>query len=34
MSSSSVTPFDQDKVKGPSTIGLGFKIGICVMLGN
>lgn len=34
MGSSSDTPFDQDTEKGPSTIGLGFKIGICVMLGN
>jgi len=34
MGSSSVTPFDQDKVKGPSTMNVGFRIGICVMLGN
>jgi len=34
MGSSSKTDFDQDKEKGPSTIDLGFKIGICIMLGN
>ena len=34
MGSSSETPFDQDKEKGPSTMGLGFSIGVCVMLGN
>ena len=32
--SSSVTPFDQDTQKGPNTMNAGFKIGICVMLGN
>ena len=34
MGSSSVTDFDQDKEKGPSTINVGFRIGVCVMLGN
>jgi len=34
MGSSSETDFDQDKEKGPSTIALGFRIGVCVMLGN
>ncbi len=34
MGSSSETPFDQDKEKGPSTMNVGFRIGICVMLGN
>jgi hypothetical protein len=34
MGSSSVTYFDQDKEKGPSTINVGFRIGVCVMLGN
>ena len=34
MGSSSETPFDQDTEKGPSSISLGFKVGVCVMLGN
>ena len=34
MGSSSETLFDQDKEKGPSTINVGFRIGVCVMLGN
>ena len=31
---SSQQPWDQDKIKGPRTINLGFKIGVCVMLPN
>ena len=31
---SSEQQWDQDKEKGPRTINLGFKIGVCVMLGN
>lgn len=31
---SSKQDWDQDKEKGPRTISVGFKIGVCVMLGN
>ncbi|MAU37192.1 MAG: hypothetical protein CMD14_07465 [Flavobacteriales bacterium] len=31
---SSQQPWDEDKIKGPRTINLGFKIGVCVMLPN
>ena len=34
MGSSSSTPDGGDKTKGPSTMNVGFKIGVCVMLGN
>lgn len=34
LGTSSEQPWDQDKVKGPRTINLGFKIGVCVMLPN
>ena len=34
MGNSSVTPHGGDKIKGPSTMNVGFKIGVCVMLGN
>ena len=33
-SSSSNTNFDEDKVSGPSSINVGFKIGVCLMLGE